>query len=204
MLIDICPTVDFAFKRIMGSPEYSTVTVHFLNAVLVGKPRIRKSVILNPFLDKETKDDKLSVLDIKAQDDVGRYHNIEMQTTVAGGLRNRLMFYAGRLFNGQMREGMGYSQMQPAISICVLTASMFPQLPGLHLDFRWRERSGHSLSPALQIHLLELPKSRVTAHNVSHASPLEQWAFLLLNAHRMDADDLRKLLPEPEFHLALG
>jgi cell fate (sporulation/competence/biofilm development) regulator YlbF (YheA/YmcA/DUF963 family) len=51
---------------------------------------------------------------------------------------------------------------------------------------------------------LELPKSRAAPHNVDEVSPIERWAFLLLNADRIDADELRRLLPEPEFHDALG
>lgn len=97
MIIDVCATVDLAFKLMLGSPEHTAVTVHFLNAVLAGAPRIREAVILNPFLEKETEDDKLSVLDIKAQDESGRYFNIEMQTSLVAGLPQRLTYYAGRL-----------------------------------------------------------------------------------------------------------
>jgi hypothetical protein len=73
------------------------VTVHFTNAVLDGGPRIVNAKILNPFLGKETADGKLLVLDIKAQAELGRYLNIEMQTSRATGLRQRLACYAGRL-----------------------------------------------------------------------------------------------------------
>jgi predicted transposase/invertase (TIGR01784 family) len=97
MIIDICPTVDLAFKLMLGSPDHTAITVHFLNSVLTGVPPIRQVTILNPFLGKETEDDKLSVLDIKAQDELGRYLNIEMQTSLATGLARRLIYYAGRL-----------------------------------------------------------------------------------------------------------
>ena len=204
MIIDICPTVDLAFKLMLGSTEHTAVTVHFLNAVLTGSPRIREATILNPFLGKESEDDKLSVLDIKAQDESGRYFNIEMQTTLGAGLAQRLTYYASRLYVGQMREGMAYRDMCPAISICVLSKSMFPQWSPLHLDFRLREPGGEAFADHLQIHLVELPKSRASAHNIGEVSPLERWAFLMLNAHQIDADELRDLLPEPEFHDALG
>jgi predicted transposase/invertase (TIGR01784 family) len=35
--------------------------------------------LLNPFNPKETLDDKLSILDIKARDETGRQFNLEMQ-----------------------------------------------------------------------------------------------------------------------------
>ena len=204
MIIDICPTVDFAFKLMLGSPKHTAVTVHFLNAVLAGSPRICHATILNPFLGKESEDDKLSILDIKAQDESSRYFNIEMQTSLVVGLAQRLTYYASRLYVGQMREGMAYRALCPAISICVLSKSMFPDLPSLHLDFRLREKSGLELADELQLHLVELPKSRAGLQNIAEVSPLERWAFLLLHAHRLDADELRRLLPDSEYHDALG
>jgi hypothetical protein len=34
MKIGINPTVDFACKRLLGSPNHPAITLHFLNAVL--------------------------------------------------------------------------------------------------------------------------------------------------------------------------
>ncbi|HND51455.1 MAG TPA: PD-(D/E)XK nuclease family transposase, partial [Pirellulaceae bacterium] len=59
-------------------------------------------------------------------------------------------------------------------------------------------------SDELQVHLVELPKSRAEAHTIGEVGALERWAFLFLYAHRIDADELRRLLPESEFHEALG
>jgi len=63
MAIGISPLVDFAFKLVLGSPEHSGITIHFLNSILVGQPKITQVKILNPFLGKEFDDDKLSILD---------------------------------------------------------------------------------------------------------------------------------------------
>jgi hypothetical protein len=41
---------------------------------------------LNPILDKEFEDHKLSVLDILARDEHQRYLNIEMQTSLPAGM----------------------------------------------------------------------------------------------------------------------
>ena len=90
MAIGIDPTVDFAFKRLLGSPEHSRITVHFLNAVLGGSPRITDVTILNPFLEKDFEQDKLSVLDVLATDEHGRRLNVEMQTSLPTGIQQRL------------------------------------------------------------------------------------------------------------------
>ena len=80
MVIGISPLVDFAFKLMLGSPQHSGVTIHFLNSILGYQAKITHVEILNPFLGKESEDDKLSVLDILATDEHGRLLNIEMQT----------------------------------------------------------------------------------------------------------------------------
>ena len=84
MAIGINPTVDFAFKRVLGSPEHPAITLHFLNAVLGGDPFVTQVEILNPFLEKDFDEDKLAILDVRATDEHGRWLNIEMQTTVTG------------------------------------------------------------------------------------------------------------------------
>ena len=83
MAIGISPLVDYAFKLMLGSPEHSGITIHFLNSILTDQPRITHVEILNPFLGKQSEDDKLSILDILATDEHGRLLNIEMQTSLA-------------------------------------------------------------------------------------------------------------------------
>ena len=76
MILGIKPTVDYAFKRLLGSPEHTAIMVHFINAVLDGSPPIREVELLNPILGKETASDKLAILDVRARDDQGRWLNI--------------------------------------------------------------------------------------------------------------------------------
>ncbi len=204
MAIGISPLVDFAFKLMLGSPEHTGVTIHFLNSILVEQPRITHVEILNPFLEKDYDDDKLSVLDILATDEHGRLLNIEMQTSLPAGMSQRLTYYASCLYVGQLTEGEGYPELRPAISICVLTQAMFPRVPGLHLDFRLREKSGSILTDDLQIHLLELSKLRVSAENVYNSSPAERWAYFLRNAERLTQDEIRRLFPDEEIAEAAG
>jgi hypothetical protein len=56
----------------------------------------------------------------------------------------------------------------------------------------------------LQIHLLQLTYLRVTRENLMTATPIERWAFFLLNAEQLSEAELRDLFPEPEFAEAIG
>jgi len=204
MAIGIDPTVDFAFKKMLGSPEHSRVTIHFLNAVLGGVSRITHVEILNPILDQEGEDDKLSILDVKAQDDLGRWFNIEMQTANQPGLRQRLAYYAASLYVGQMHLGDDYHDLRPAISICVIDALLFPGVPDLHLDFRLRNgRHDLVLTDDLQVHFLELPKYN-HVHLPAGATALEKWAYFFRNASRMTPEEIGRLLADPVFLEAAG
>ena len=51
MIIGIDPTVDFACKRVLGSPEHPAITLHFLNAVMRLLAPIREVRILNPTIE---------------------------------------------------------------------------------------------------------------------------------------------------------
>lgn len=205
MVIGISPLVDFAFKLMLGSPLHTGVTIHFLNSILTGQPRITRVVIKNPILDKQDKDDKLSVLDILATDEHGRSLNIEMQTSLVAGMWQRLSYYVSAVYVGQLYEGNNYADLRPAISICVLSESMFPKSRELHLDFRLREcGSGLILTDDIQIHLLQLKNLRTTADNVYHASAAERWAFFLQYADKLSLEQIRRLFPDKEFAEAAG
>ena len=81
MPIGVDPKVDYAFKRVFGREQNTDILCALLNAILQPTPdrRLVSAEILNPFLDQETDDDKLAILDIKARDQLGRLYNIEMQ-----------------------------------------------------------------------------------------------------------------------------
>ena len=109
--IGISPTVDFAFKLMLGSPEHTRVTVHFLNALLGSELGITRVEFHNPFVGKNYEDDKLVVLDILAIDDHGRRLNIEMQTSLPAGISQRLVGDKTRRFHSRC-EHRHYCQWQ--------------------------------------------------------------------------------------------
>ncbi|PAY15621.1 hypothetical protein CKO51_30930 [Rhodopirellula sp. SM50] len=111
MAIGIDPTVDFACKRLLGSPDHPAITLHFLNAVLGGHPPIANVQILNPIIGKSFDDDKASILDVLATDDHGRFIDIEIQTTLPAGLSERLTYYAASQLVEQLGEGDGYRRI---------------------------------------------------------------------------------------------
>ncbi len=107
-IIEIDPTVDFACKLVIGNPRFPELTIHFLNAVLQMPVPIVSVEILNPINDREYEFDKLSILDIRAVDQLERIFNVEVQRTKAAGLINRITYYSAGNFVDQLGEGEGY------------------------------------------------------------------------------------------------
>ena len=200
MAIGINPTVDYAFKLLLGSPEHPAITLHFLNAVLGPEIEITDVEILNPILGKEDDLDKLSILDVAACDSAGRRYDIEMQTSLPAGLSQRLAFYTASMYVGQLGEGDNYTLLRPAISICVLNAIMFHESPQIHSDFQFRTRDGGlNLTDGLQIHLLELPKYTVPSDNEVITDPVEAWLYFFREAEQMTTEDIKQRFNSPAF-----
>ena len=95
MQIGVDPKVDYAFKRVFGHENNTDILCSLLNAVLnpPADQRLVSAQVLNPFLDQDTDDDKLAILDIKARDQLGRLYNIEMQMRSVRFLRERILYY---------------------------------------------------------------------------------------------------------------
>ena len=81
MILGIDPKVDYAFKHLLGREATRPILIDVIDKVLNSDPdhQIRDLDLLNPFNPKESFDDKLSILDIKARDQAGRQFNVEMQ-----------------------------------------------------------------------------------------------------------------------------
>lgn len=191
MIPGIDPRVDYAFKKVFGSETTTPILADLLHAVLKPARRIVELHILNPFNDKDAADDKLSILDIKARDDLGQHYNVEMQLFGARVHLQRILYYWAVLHSDQLREGQKYTALRPTISIAIVNSVLFPGVPDHHLDFQLRSANHPQLtfSPQLSIHLLELPKFRKTPDELT--DPLDVWCYFLTHGAELD----RTLLP---------
>lgn len=204
MTIGIDPTVDFACKRVLGSPEHPAITLHFLNAVLRPLAAIQTVQIVNPTIEKAFEDDKWSLLDILATDESGRLYDIEVQTTRPLGLRQRLTYYASSLLVGQLESGGDYRDLRPSICICLLDAVEFRDDRAVYHNFQMRSASCQLFTDCLQVHLFELPKYVLPSDNRVIDDPAEQWLYFFRCAAESTAEELAARLPDPVFAEAAG
>ena len=203
MVLGICPTVDFAFKKTFGDPANSQALISLLNAILELAHPITLVTIKNPFNYKDFAEDKPSILDVKATDTQGAIFHIEMQVSAPAGLAQRLAFYACELYAGQLSESDPYTRLCPVYSICLLNDTLWGADPTSHHRFRLADtQTGRILEPSLEIHLLELPKYTVQEGDLAEASQVARWVYWLCHAQEYAAARLRTLLPQEGFQQA--
>jgi predicted transposase/invertase (TIGR01784 family) len=197
MLIGIRPINDFAFKKTFGSPENKQALISLLNAILGLRNPIIDVTIENPYSLQDFKDDKLSILDIKAIDQTGAIYDVEIQLSIFSGLIQRIVFYGCEIYTDQLRAGDDYALLKPAYSICLLDGVLWHDSKKVHHAFRFTDlESGRTLNDTLEIHTLELGRYQRQERELATASLLDCWLYWLLHAHEYEPEELLKLFPQ--------
>ena len=119
------PRVDFAFKKLFGSEDTKKeILIPFLNAILPTHDQVVSVELINPYNLKDYPLDKLTILDIRAIDTLGRHLTIEMQVTDQLHYEKRALFCWSEVYGKQLIEGQGYSDLKKTIAIHVLNFNL--------------------------------------------------------------------------------
>ena len=159
----IDPKVDCVFKTLLGSDDHRDLLIHFLNAILGDElPAPVTAVdILNPYNERETLDDKLTVVDVKAQDAQRRRFQVEIQLLVFPELSARILYTWADLYSQQLRSGQDYADLQPTYAIWILDQTLFSARAEYAHRFTLRDERGRGLIEHGSIRVLELSKFHV-------------------------------------------
>lgn len=199
----IDPTVDYVFKLLFAREAAVGLTSELLNAVLELPPgkAVREVEILNPFTEKEFAEEKVSVFDVKAKDQAGRYHHVEMQRGVPWSFGKRVLYYWAGLHGQQMLQGDYYETLCPTFSVCFLAQRLFDDGHYPH-TFRVQDAEhGVLFCKDLEIHTVELSKFAVPAEQVK--TPLERWCYFLSRGADLDPGHVPAQLDTPAIRQAL-
>ena len=118
---------DFAFRWIFGQQKHSQHTICLLNALLnlEGDNRIVSLKFLNPFNYKEFNEQKMSIVDTRVKDHLGRVYNIEVQLLPDPAFVPRSVYYLARLYSTQLEKGKGYERLNKATGVSILGFNLF-------------------------------------------------------------------------------
>ncbi|QDZ77334.1 Rpn family recombination-promoting nuclease/putative transposase [Bacillus cereus] len=153
--------IDFAFKQLFGTQGNEDILMGFLNAVLqktLPSP-IMSLTLEDPHIHKEYKEDKLSIMDVRATLCTGEFVNVEIQIANKHDIQKRSLYYWSKLYASQMQEGMPYCELQKAITINVLDFVLYPNQDHFTTTgMLWDVEKELRICDDIEIHYIELPK----------------------------------------------
>jgi len=202
MIIRIDPKIDCVFKAILGMKGHEFALIHFLNAILLTSlgRRIIEVVVLNPFNPKEFLTDKLSIVDIKAQDEQGTTFQIEMQMVSYASLKPRMLYGWSTLYASQLQEGVDYGTLRPVICIWLMVETVFREMNPFHLHFELMDRQRQLVfNDHFALHVIQL--NRWDGKGIR--SELDRWTRFFLEGQDLDPEALPDWMKTPEMELAM-
>ena len=207
----IRPTSDLFIASLWSAPKNEPILRSVLNGVMtdIGQPQIVKATVLNPFNIQDYPDDKEIRLDVRVEDEIRRFYNIEVQRAWHAGFHNRSLYYWSETYESQIERGDFYNLLRPVRSIVITEFPVFPGLKQLHTVFELRSRENPKvlLTDHLQIHYLrlgDLDRQKLTgldALSVSLRGWMQFWAF----GSEWEEKQMRAVLQDvPEVQAAYG
>src|SRR5574343_815218 len=123
----ISPRVDLAFKKIFGVEENKDLLISLINSIVGQDDQVEDITLLNPYNPKNFRQDKLSILDIKAKGIDGKRFNIEIQISDEADYDKRALYYWAKLYTEQLKVAQDYSTLAKAIGIHILNFTSIPE-----------------------------------------------------------------------------
>ena len=206
----ISPRVDLAFKKIFGVEENKDLLISLINAIVGQDDQVEDITLLNPYNPKNFRQDKLSILDIKAKGIDGKRFNIEIQISDEADYDKRALYYWAKLYTEQLKVAEDYSKLSKAIGIHILNFTSIVETKNYHNVFHITEKeNGFAYFKDLELHTIELNKftedaSEELADIVSKTkNALDVWVAFLTRHDLLKADRLPKELDNDTLKKAL-
>ena len=197
------PLNDFIFKKIFGEKGNEDILISFINAVLKRtnkEPIIEIEIIDNKQLTKEVINDKTGIIDVRARTAKGENIDIEVQLTDQGNMDKRTLFYWGKMYLENIKQGEDYTSLEKVITINILDFDYLKTESYQSSFHLWEDiEKDYMLTDMVEIHFLELPKFRRKQNKNYKNNAIERWlAFLEKDIPEATLKELMDLEPAIE------
>ena len=206
----ISPRVDVAFKKIFGVEENKDLLISFINSIVGKEDQVLDITLLNPYNPQNFRQDKLSILDIKAKGIDGKRFNIEIQISDEADYDKRALYYWAKLYTEQLKVAQHYSTLAKAIGIHILNFTSIPESENYHNVFHIIEKeNGFAYFKDLELHTIELNKFTCDSSEelqdivAKTRNALDMWLTFLTRHDLLKADRLPKELDNDKLKKAL-
>jgi len=207
----ISPRVDIAFKKIFGVEENKDLLISLINSIVSKEDQVSELTLLNPYNPKNFKQDKLSILDVKARGENGRCFNIEIQISDEADYDKRALYYWDKLYTEQLKVAEDYSSLSKAIGIHISNFTSIPNVDKYHNVFHITEKQTRiEYFKDLELHTIELKKFSDNAQEklpdliAKIRNSLDIWVAFLTRYDLLKGDNLPKLLDTKSLQKAIN
>ena len=177
------PLNDFIFKKIFGEKGNEDILIAFINAVLKRtkkEPIVEVEIIDNKQLTKELILDKTGIIDVRAKTSKGENIDIEVQLTDQGNMDKRTLFYWGKMYLENIKQGQDYTTLEKVITINILDFEFLGTESYQSSFHLWEDiEKDYMLTDVVEIHFLELPKFRKKKDKDYRENAIERWLMFL-------------------------
>ncbi|MDB2118306.1 Rpn family recombination-promoting nuclease/putative transposase [Clostridium paraputrificum] len=177
------PLNDFIFKKIFGEKGNEDILIAFINAVLKRTKKeqiVEVEIIDNKQLTKELILDKTGIIDVRAKTSKGENIDIEVQLTDQGNMDKRTLFYWGKMYLENIKQGQDYTSLEKVITINILDFEFLGTESYQSSFHLWEDiEKDYMLTDVVEIHFLELPKFRKKKDKDYRENAIERWLMFL-------------------------
>jgi predicted transposase/invertase (TIGR01784 family) len=202
----LTPKLDFVFKKLFCDDR--EILTDLINAVLdlPKNRRIRSVQIKNPIILPEEITQKYIILDILATDESDHLYDIEMQARQYDYYSKRTLYYASRIYAGQLDASGEYGNLCPVIGIHFLDYEEFPDHSDFHFCFELRDirHPELRLTDDMAIHIFELPKFEKIGKVGRPKDAMREWLHFFNHAHEEDKIMRASYYKNPAIHKAFN
>jgi predicted transposase/invertase (TIGR01784 family) len=191
----INPRVDFAFKKLFGSEENKDLLMSLINAIVSEDEQVVEVELKNPYNLADYQAGKMSILDIKAKSEKGRWFNVEMQISEDYNFDKRAIYYWAKLGTEQLSEGKMFKELKKTISINILDFNFIPdnqEVQNCYKIINTATGKDDKLHDIFELHYIELRKFTKAYHQINSA--LDRWTTFLTKADSLDKNHVPKEL----------
>ena len=154
-----------------------------------------KTTDKNRYVDIEEADDKLGVMDLRAELENGAHCIIEIQLKHCENEPERILYYWADAYSRQIKRGDRFGKLEKTISIAILDHEL-EELRGMEeIGVKWQIRDEITgkriLTDRLELIIIELPKAR-RMYKTNPSNTICQWMLFLDNPNQKEVVQIMK------------
>ena len=189
----LCPKLDVVFHALFREKNLGDLS-NLLTAILKEEVHVI-SIDKNRYVDIESPDEKLGIMDLRAELKGGVKCNIEIQLEYFPNMVKRLLYYWSDNYKRQLVVSDGYNSLKKTISILILDYTLNVLNDFEDVGTKWQIRDELTgkrvLTEDLEIVILELPKV-IKLYNKYPNNKTYQWLMFLDNPNSKEVGAIMK------------